>query len=150
MQYFIRALLPEDIDALLVLIGEHADYERSPFDSSGKKERLMEAIFAAKKLHCWVVECNGVVEGFVSFTLDYSTWDAADFIYMDCLYLRAHVRGFGIGAQIITRLRTLAAELNFKNVQWQTPVFNETAIRFYERNGAQSRSKVRFVLSSGA
>jgi hypothetical protein len=31
-------------------------------------------------------------------------------------------------------------------LQWQTPVFNEKAIRFYHRMGATSKDKVRFFL----
>lgn len=148
MEYIIRAVQPHDLNSLLALIQEHAHYERSTFDSLDKKDRLTEAIFSTRKLHCWVVESSGTVEGFVSFTYDYSTWDAADFIYMDCLYLREHIRGFGIGAEVLKRLRALAMRLNFKNVQWQTPVFNDAGIRFYERNHARQSRKVRFVLDS--
>lgn len=148
MEYTIRSVRPGDLDVLLALIKEHAHYERSSFDPSVKRERLADAIFSAKKLHCWVVESNKVVEGFVSFTFDYSTWDAADFIYMDCLYLREHLRGAGIGTQILQRLRVLATQKGFKNIQWQTPEFNESGIRFYEKNGAQSLRKVRFVLDA--
>jgi len=148
MKHMIRSLQAEDLDSLMALIQEHADYERSSFNPSGKRERLENAIFLSKKLHCWVVESNGRVEGFVSFTFDYSTWDAADFIYMDCLYLREHLRGAGIGTEILQRLRLLALQKGCKNIQWQTPVFNESGIRFYEKNGAQSSRKVRFFLDA--
>jgi len=148
MRYHIRPLQPDDLDSLLVLLQEHASYERSPFDPTGKKVRLAEAIFSAKKLHCWIVECNTAVEGFVSFTVDYSTWDASYFIHMDCLYLRERIRGCGIGKEILQRLRLLAAQQNFKNVQWQTPEFNASGIRFYEKNCARPFRKVRFVLDS--
>jgi len=149
MQYNIRPLQPDDLDSLLALIQEHADYERSPVDLSDHKARLAKAIFSTKKLYCWVVEHNKTIEGFVSFTFDYATWDAAYFIHMDCLYLREHIRGFGIGQEILKRLRLLATQRDFKNVQWQTPEFNTRAIRFYEKNHAKSFRKVRFVLDSG-
>jgi GNAT superfamily N-acetyltransferase len=135
------------MDDLLVLIKEHAAYEKAHFYPDNKKERLIKALFVAPvKLHCWVVIIDQQLVGFVSFTFDYSTWDAADFMYMDCLFLRAHTRGLGIGTEILRRLKVLAAEKGCVNIQWQTPVFNEPAIKFYHKNSALSKQKVRFTL----
>jgi RimJ/RimL family protein N-acetyltransferase len=41
----------------------------------------------------------------------------------------------------------LALNLSCVNVQWQTPTWNEPAIRFYQRLGAKSKQKVRFFFS---
>src|SRR4051812_46093829 len=98
-RYQIRPLKREDLDALLLLLAEHAKYEHSSFDPKGKQERLTTAAFVTKKLHCWIVEYDNAIDGFVSFTFDYSTWDACDFIHMDCLYLRKHLRGQGVGSE---------------------------------------------------
>ena len=32
------------------------------------------------------------------------------------------------------------------HIQWQTPEFNKRAIKFYDRIGAQSKSKMRYFL----
>jgi GNAT superfamily N-acetyltransferase len=148
MEYQIRPVRQDDLDELLVLMQEHADYERAGFSPSGKKEKLGVALFGGPpRLHCRVVETKNGLTGYVSYTFDYSTWDAAEFMYMDCLFLREEVRGLGIGPEILWLLRVEAGKHNCINIQWQTPAFNEPAIRFYHRNLATSKEKVRFVLA---
>ena len=58
------------------------------------------------------------------------------------------MRGLGLGEQLMNRIKCEARELGCNSVQWQTPVFNEGAIRFYKRIGAKSQSKERFTISS--
>lgn len=149
MNYLIRPIEPADLGELLILLQEHADYEKAAFTPEGKKERLAETLFADHlKLNCWVVETETGLIGFVSYTFDYSTWDAADFMYMDCLFLREQARGQGIGTDIIERLKVVATEHQCINIQWQTPVFNQPAIDFYHKNQATSNQKVRFTLKA--
>jgi RimJ/RimL family protein N-acetyltransferase len=40
-----------------------------------------------------------------------------------------------------------ARALGLTEVQWQTPSWNEGAIRFYDRLGARARAKTRFTLT---
>jgi GNAT superfamily N-acetyltransferase len=145
--HIIRPVNPADLDELLEMMQEHADFEQAAFSAEGKKDKLHIALFQQPaKLHCWVVAIDEHLVGFVSYTFDYSTWDAAEFMYMDCLFLRKQTRGRGIGTQIIQKLADVAAQHNCVNIQWQTPSFNEPAIRFYHKNGALSASKARFTL----
>ena len=149
MSYQIRPIEPADLDELLHLMQEHADYEKAPFTPDGKKDRLIKALFSKHpKLNYWVVEMETGLIGFVSYTFDYSTWDAADFMYMDCLFLREQARGQGIGTDIIQRLISVAIEHQCINIQWQTPMFNQPAIDFYHKNKASSNPKMRFTLKS--
>lgn len=69
---------------------------------------------------------------------------------MDCLYLREETRGLGLGRQLVMEIASLAYRLGCVNVQWQTPVWNERAIRFYQRLGAKGKQKVRFFLPGDA
>jgi GNAT superfamily N-acetyltransferase len=146
--YMIRPVDKNDLPELLMLIGEHADFEQAPFDPIPNEKKLKKALFDQPfKLNCWVVEQQGKLTGYVSFTFDFSTWGASEFMYMDCLYLREGSRGKGIGAAILKKLYRVAQERNCINIQWQTPAFNEAAIRFYHKNNAVSKSKVRFNLT---
>jgi len=146
--YLIREIKEYDLDELMLLIGEHTAYEEADFTSEGKKARLKAELFGTgSQLHCWVIEIDQVVNGFCSFTFDYSTWDAAHFIYMDCLYIRSSFRGLGIGSAILEKLKRLAIEKECVNVQWHTPDFNAPAIKFYKKIGASSKDKVRFTLT---
>jgi GNAT superfamily N-acetyltransferase len=94
-----------------------------------------------------VVAC---LVGYATATQEFSTWDAACFLHMDCLYLREEARGLGLARQLVMEIASLAYRLGCVNVQWQTPVWNERAIRFYQRLGGEGKEKVRFVFGGEA
>jgi hypothetical protein len=82
MKYLIRPCEEKDLPDLVQLCADHAAYEKSEYSPEGKIEGLREAIFGTpKRLNVWIVEIDGKAEGFTSFTFDFSTWDAAPFLY---------------------------------------------------------------------
>lgn len=148
MEYSIRNCERSDLPQLIVLCQKHAEFEKADFSPEGKAEALEKAIFAENpKLYCLVVAIKEAIVGYVSYTFDYSTWDAADFMYMDCLFLEEQARSFGIGEVLIEKLQQIGKEKNCTNIQWQTPQFNQRAIKFYHRIGAKGKDKVRFTLN---
>jgi GNAT superfamily N-acetyltransferase len=147
-KYLIRAVSPDDIAALIELCAEHATYEGAIYALQDKDERLSSALFSASpRLYAWVVEQRGKLVGYATATPEFSTWDAALFLHMDCLYLREEVRSLGLGRLLVMEIVRLALNLGCVNVQWQTPVWNKRAISFYQRLGAEGKQKVRFFLA---
>jgi GNAT superfamily N-acetyltransferase len=147
----IRPVSRHDLAALIELCAEHAAYEGASYDPQGKVESLTRALFAPHpRLYAWVVEQRGRLVGYATATQEFSTWDAACFLHMDCLYLREETRGLGPGRQFVMEIASLAYRLGCVNVQWQTPVWNERAIRFYQRLGGEGKEKVRFVFGGEA
>jgi GNAT superfamily N-acetyltransferase len=148
MEFIIRDCNTNDLTKLVDLCQKHAEYEKAAFNPKGKEDKLKLALFADNpKLYCLIVELNTTIIGYATYTFDYSTWDAADFMYMDCLSLEDSARGFGIGEAIVEKLRQIAIDKNCINIQWQTPTFNTRAIKFYNRIGANGKDKVRFSLT---
>ncbi|HEX8378815.1 MAG TPA: GNAT family N-acetyltransferase [Pedobacter sp.] len=147
MEYNIRLCEESDLAQLVELCSNHAAYEEAPYSAVRKEELLSAALFAdTPKVFCQVVESGENLVGYFSYTFDFSTWDAGTFLHLDCLYLEPEVRGNRIGERIMLVLRDIARKKNCVNIQWQTPVFNERAIKFYNRMGATSKDKVRFTL----
>lgn len=147
MEFTIRECKATDLDTLVVLCAKHADYERATYEARGKKEKLNDALFSDnKKLYGIVAEVAGEVIGYATYTFDFSTWEAQKFIYLDCLYLEAAYRNFGIGQALMEKVIEIGQTQNCINMQWQTPDFNEKAIRFYKRIGGIGKEKVRFTL----
>ncbi|MBW4361181.1 GNAT family N-acetyltransferase [Flavobacterium taihuense] len=147
MNYLIRDCQPTDINDVVQLCQKHAEYERAAFNPIGKEDGLKKAFFDKQpKLFCLVVELDNKIVGYTSYTFDFSTWDAATFMYMDCLFLEEETRGFGIGEALIEKLKQIAIERKCSNIQWHTPKFNGRAIKFYHRIGGTGKEKVRFFL----
>lgn len=147
MDYLIRDCQPKDLSKVVDLCQKHAAYEKASFDPIGKEEKLKKALFGNQpQLFCLVAEVSNVIIGYATYTIDFSTWDAVSYMYMDCLYLDEDARGFGIGEALIENLKQIAIAKNCINIQWQTPEFNERAIKFYHRIGGRGKDKVRFFL----
>ncbi len=147
MNYIIRDCERKDLPALVGLCAEHAIYEQAEYSPEGKLERLEQALFAEHPpLFCQVVECDGVVAGYVSYVFEYTTWDAGYILYMDCLFLLSQYRGNGIGRVIMDKLVVIAAEKSCVAIEWQTPSFNADGIRFYKKIGAIGNEKIRFAI----
>jgi len=143
----IRKAEAKDIARLVELCQNHAAYEEIDFQPKGKAELLSKALFSdTPRLFCFVIESQGDLGGYFTYTFDFSTWDAQLFLYLDCLYLEPEFRGMGISEKIIENLRGIAQENNCVNIQFQTPVFNVRAIKFYNRMGALGKEKVRFSI----
>jgi GNAT superfamily N-acetyltransferase len=148
----IRDVEPADIPALVRLCAEHAAYERCDYDPSGKAEMLSEHLFSrCPALFCLIVENErGEAAGYATFSREFSTWSASYFLHLDCLYLRPESRNRGLGRSLIRTVSRRALELGCRQIQWQTPNFNEGAIRFYRRLGAKEKAKLRFFLDEPA
>lgn len=148
MEYSIRKCEIADLPKLIILCQKHAEFEQADYDPEGKEEGLKKELFNENpKLFCLVVTAKQTIVGYVSYTFDFSTWDASTFLYMDCLFLEEEVRSFGIGEILIEKLKEIAIKNKCVNIQWQTPQFNTRAIKFYNRMGAKGKDKVRFTLT---
>jgi GNAT superfamily N-acetyltransferase len=141
----VRRAEPSDLEALILLCSEHAAFEQASFDSTGKLESLKDAMFGdGAKLNAWVAVVGTHLAGYATATVNFSTWSAAPFLYMDCLFVRAIHRNAGIGASFLAAVRRFAKEQGLNEVQWQTPAWNSDACRFYRRNGGTELPKIRF------
>ena len=148
MSFQIRYAKSSDISQLVQLCQDHAAYEGAEFDTTGKEEKLEQLIFNYdSQVKCLVVEMEGLLIGYATFMKQISTWDANFYVYMDCLYLKPEARGGGIGKLLMDEITDYARTEGCNLVQWQTPKENEGAIRFYQRLGANHKSKERFFLS---
>lgn len=143
----IRNVTLVDLTELVVLCAEHAAYERSHYDPQGKEEALRIMLFAPEaRLHCLVAEAEGKLIGYATFSVECSTWDAAYYMHMDCLFLRSEARNKGLGKQLMKAIAQQALEMGVTRMQWQTPSFNVDAVRFYDRLGPVKKEKYRLFL----
>jgi L-amino acid N-acyltransferase YncA len=143
----IRQATPSDLPELVELCVEHAAYERAGFDPAGKEAALNKMLFASgARLHCLVAEDGEAMIGYATYAVECSTWDAAYYMHMDCLFLRPEARNKGIGKALMKTIAQESLQLGVKRMQWQTPSFNLDAVRFYDRLGPVKKEKYRLFL----
>jgi ribosomal protein S18 acetylase RimI-like enzyme len=147
----IRPARIDDLDALLYLCAEHARYEGCDYSADGKHAGLLRALSTSPpRLWLWVAEVDEELVGYAAASREFSTWQACDFLHLDCLYVSAAQRGAGIGALLLQTVARHAQQCGLQEIQWQTPAWNQDAARFYRRAGATGKSKLRFTWRPGS
>ncbi|MFB6524636.1 MULTISPECIES: GNAT family N-acetyltransferase [unclassified Streptomyces] len=149
----VRPARPDDLPRVVELIAEHAAYEKAAPPAPGLADRLAGLLFGTEppRLRCLVAALpDGTLAGYASCAPELSTWDGTEYLHMDCLYLTEASRGHGLGPLLMAAVRAEAGRLGLAEIQWQTPAWNEGAIRFYDRLGATSKEKHRYSLRAEA
>ncbi|MES2152494.1 MAG: GNAT family N-acetyltransferase [Pseudomonadota bacterium] len=146
MRVLIRAATPDDATDLVQLCRAHAEYEGLPYQAEGHALRLGAAL-ADGRVHVWLLMQDGQAAGYAAATLDFATLSARPFLHLDCLYVDDALRGQGWGSELMATVRRHARTKGCGELQWQTPAWNEGAIRFYDRSGATGKPKQRYVLA---
>lgn len=153
-EYAIRAVVPDDLEALLALCAEHARYERAAAVAENVpalRTRLSSLLFAeSPRLWAWIAESGTDILGYASASAEVSTWHGSEYLHLDCLYLRPEHRGRGIGQALLHTAIEHARRSGHAQLQWQTPEWNLDGARFYRRSGAQESIKRRYTLDVGA
>ena len=141
----IRTVKTTDTEQLMELCKLHANYENQTFNSNYPKRSFLNYFTENPSFaRCIVAEEQGKLVGYATFILQYSTWQAKEYLYLDCLFFKKEVRRQGLGTKFMERIMDFALSKNCDTIQWQTPHSNKNAIQFYQRIGAKSKLKERF------
>ena len=159
-RFTLRAAEPRDLDAIVGLIGELAEFESLTHQLQVTPEKLAPHLFGARPVaEALVAEVasatdtadsgtdasgasgaggarGATVVGFALFFTNFSTFLAQPGLYLEDLYVQPAQRGRGIGKALLTRLARTALERGCGRFEWSVLDWNEPAIRFYRGMGA--------------
>ncbi|MEQ9165280.1 MAG: GNAT family N-acetyltransferase [Fulvivirga sp.] len=142
----IRDVIPADMDEIWFMCRQHAEYEGAELSFSNQtKDNLASLIFTENKLTCWVAENEKGIIGYATCAVQYATWTASTYLYMDCLFLKQEARGLGTGSAFMRHIADFAIKSSISEIQWQTPSSNHAAIAFYTKLAVNELSKSRFI-----
>ncbi|HOR10432.1 MAG TPA: GNAT family N-acetyltransferase [Bacteroidales bacterium] len=134
MKVNIRRAGEEDFPAILALINELAEYERAPEAVTNTVEQMGRE---RDYFRCFVAESadHGIV-GMALYFFAYFTWVGKS-LYLEDIIISKQFRKRGIGEALMKRVMREAWEENCKRVRWQVLDWNEPAISFYRKSGAE-------------
>ncbi len=126
----------KDFTKIIKLIKELAEFEKSPQSvinntSQMEKEKDYFKFFVA--------EINNEIVGFALYFFAYYTWVGKS-LYLDDIYIKPEHRGKGIGKSLLEKVIHMAKEKDCKRVRWQVLDWNNNAIEFYKKIGAEISS----------
>jgi GNAT superfamily N-acetyltransferase len=134
----VRRVRESDVPAVVGLVRELADYERSLHECELTEAQLHKALFGpAPKVFGHVAEVAGGVVGFAVWFLNYSTWRGVHGIYLEDLYVRPTQRGSGLGRALLRELAAECVRQGYARLEWSVLDWNEPAIGFYTSLGAK-------------
>ncbi len=135
--YQIRPARPEDVDAIIALVRELAEFERLLHEVRIGPDELRAHLFGPRPYcEAALVQVGEDVAGFALWFHNYSTFVGRPGLYLEDLYVRPAFRGQGLGEALLRHIAGLAVERGCGRLEWSVLDWNQRAIGFYRSMGA--------------
>ena len=151
----IRPGTPADAPELAALVRELAEYEGEAESAVASAQDFAVALGGEHPLvHCLIAETTAgsgppVVVGTAVWFVSFSTWRGRHGIWLEDLFVRPEHRGLGLGRALLARLAAVAVERGYERLEWNVLDWNEPALGFYRRLGAEPLDAWRVHRLSG-
>ena len=137
----IRRAEPDDVDEIIDMIRELADYEQALHEAVATPDQLRLALFGPRPaVFAHVVEHAGDghrLGGFALWFLNFSTWLGVHGIYLEDLYVRRAIRGSGYGSRLLSALADECVENGYGRLEWWVLDCLPETRAFYASQGAE-------------
>ena len=139
MSVTIRSAVPSDVGTILGFVRELAEFEKAPDEVTSTEAMMHEALFGAHPAaEAIIAEVDGQSVGMAVFYHNFSTWTGVRGIWLDDLYVTPDARGTGAGRALLTHLAGIAVDRGCQRFEWWVLDWNERAIEFYRKVGAEA------------
>lgn len=135
----IRRGREADLPQVLALIKELAEYERAPQEVTNTLADMQRDGFGPDPIFKFFVaeeETAGTIVGIALYYTAYSTWKGR-MLYLEDLVVTEQLRGTGLGKRLFDAVVAEARHTGAYRMRWQVLEWNEPAIGFYRKVGAE-------------
>lgn len=145
----IRTAKRSDVPVLRQMIWELAEYaNKSEQVRTTESDIARDGFGAQPEFRALLAEWCGEAAGFAIFLNHYSTWTGAG-LYLEDLFVRRELRRKGIGKALVSAVACVAVEEKRIFLRWVVLDWNEPAISFYEKLGADLVDEWRTAVLAG-
>jgi GNAT superfamily N-acetyltransferase len=138
----VRPAGPEDVPLLLELFWELAEYEHLEHEMRATEERLRDALFGAHPAaEALIAERGSQVAGYALFFPTFSSFLTTRGVWLEDLFVRPAHRGAGVGRALLAAVAARVHESGGERLEWAALDWNELALGFYRRIGAQTMNE---------
>jgi len=133
----IRKAAEPDVPLIHAFIRKLAEYERLSHKVVATEEHLRDALFGPRPVIETLLAYSGdEPAGFALYFETYSTFRGRRGVFLEDLYVEKTHRGRGIGAALLAAVAKEAQERGGW-LQWLVLDWNQPAVEFYKRLGAE-------------
>jgi GNAT superfamily N-acetyltransferase len=137
----IRKAVLADCERMMELVHELAVFEKAPDEVTVTLEHFVETGFGKNPVWQALVAFDAAdthekIIGISLYYMRYSTWKGLR-LYLEDLIVTEEFRGKGIGKMLFERTVEEARLLKVSGIMWQVLDWNEPAIEFYKKYGAE-------------
>ncbi len=141
MHFSIRPATIDDVPVILGLIRELAEYEKLSDEVVATDDVLRETLFGNQPgAEVLIASVDDQPAGFALFFHNFSTFLGLPGIYLEDLFVRPEFRSSGLGRTLLAYLARLATERRCGRLEWSVLDWNQPAIGFYKKLGAEAMS----------
>ena len=146
----IRAATRNDVPLLARLIHELAEFERLGHETLITEEDVMRDGFGERpRFRALIAEWDNQVAGYALFFEFYSSFQGRAGLFLEDIFVRENFRQHGIGTGLLAAVAKIAWEEDYFCLRWEVLDWNEPAIHFYEKLGAEFLDEWRAVILIG-
>jgi GNAT superfamily N-acetyltransferase len=140
-----------DAPVILRMIKALAEYEQLTHEVVATEEDLRQSLFGPRPAGEVVIAYAGETPvGFALFFHNFSTFLGRQGLYLEDLFVVPEWRGKGVGKQLLAHVATIAESRNCGRMEWAVLDWNESAIAFYRRMGANVLDEWRLCRLTGS
>ena len=134
----VRRATAADADSLLNLVDALAAYEKLAPPAGDARERLVhDALGPAPRVTALIAEGPEGIAGYALFFETYSSFRARPGLWLEDLFVRPEHRGGGHGLRLLRAVAAEARRRGCLRMEWNVLKWNQLAIDFYDRLGAE-------------
>jgi GNAT superfamily N-acetyltransferase len=133
----IQEATPKDVHLILNFIRQLAEYERELSRVTATEEVLRTTLFGPTPYAEAVIAYVGdEPAAFAIYFFSYSSFTGLPNLYLEDIFVRPNFRGSGVGKELLAFLARRASDRGCGRMEWSVLIWNESAIGFYEKLGA--------------
>jgi 16S rRNA (guanine(966)-N(2))-methyltransferase RsmD len=146
----IHPAQPSDVPAIMHLVRQLAEYEKLTHLVVATEADFGRALFGPRPFaEALVAFVEGSAVAFALFFHNFSTFLGKPGIYLEDIYVEPQHRGAGIGKALLTKVARIAKDRDCGRMEWSVLDWNQPAIDFYQRLGADLLPDWRICRATG-
>jgi ribosomal protein S18 acetylase RimI-like enzyme len=144
----LRPPLPTEINRVFELVQANIAHDGTLHLFQGQADRLAEHLFGEAYVEAVIAQLEpplgtaletaaGEIVGIALFYKTYSTFLTKPGLFVEDLFVLPDYRSLGIGTKLLAYLAQQVIERSYGRLEWRVRIWNDRAIAFYTRLGAE-------------